>query len=472
MRSIFFKSFLLTAVLILISFLVLGVIFVGLASNLLAREREDQLGGTADIISQWRGGFYVNGDQLSVLPGFPETLGLLSEMADANIVMANASGRIVVCSDISCVHLGKTLPDEAMRSILAEQRLSSTVLTGLFSGERITVGRAIVSPSGRVGGYLLVSTAAQSHRNLIGGFTRIFLMVALAVMIFACLSAYWSSRRMTAPLRLMRLASRRFAQGDFTIRIPHGAAADEIDELSEAFNAMADALQKADGLRSEFIANVSHELKTPMTTISGFIDGVLDGTIPPDKSGEYLGAIRDEVRRLSRLVSSMLDIARLQAGQTVPAARPFDVVELVCQTLLSFEGAVEKRNLRVETELPDEPVIVQADPDAITQVVYNLLDNAVKYSFQGGRLWVSLGKRGGRLHVSVRNEGPAIPPEELPYVFERFHKADKSRGVDRASLGLGLYIVKTILGNMRESISVTSGDGVTEFAFTLSEGKR
>ncbi|MDR3207299.1 MAG: HAMP domain-containing histidine kinase [Oscillospiraceae bacterium] len=472
MRSIFFKSFLLTAALILVSFLALGVVFVGLASNLLAWEREEQLGGTADIIAQWRVGYYINGDQLSVLPGFPETLNMLGEMADANVFMANASGRIVVCSDINCAHLGKFLPDEAVRNILNDQRLSSTVLTGLFDDERVTVGRVLLSPSGRVGGYLLVSATAQSHRRLTEGFARIFFMVGMAVMIFACLSAYWSSRRMTAPLRLMRLASRRFAQGDFAIRIPHGASADEIDELSESFNAMADALQKADELRSEFIANVSHELKTPMTTISGFIDGVLDGTIPPDKSEEYLGAIRDEVRRLSRLVSSMLGIARLQAGQTVPIRRTFDIVDLVCRTLLSFEGAVEKRGLRVETELPGEPVIVQADPDAITQVVYNLLDNAVKYSRERGCLWVSLIKRGGKLHVSVKNEGPTIPPDELPYVFERFHKADKSRGVDRASLGLGLYIVKTILGNMRESITVTSEDGVTEFSFTLSESKR
>ncbi len=470
MKSIFFKSFLMTALLILLSFLVLGVFFVGLATNFISSERERQLNIHADALTQ-AGGFYVMGNALYIDPRFGATFNLIGTLADATIIMVNSSGRIVACSEPNCAHLGKMLPADVTQSILSGNTIPSRGLVGLFDDERTSVGRVIAGRNGAVGGYFVLSASAAGQNRLTGGFVRIFMFVALAVMLFACLSAYWASRRMTKPLRLMSIASQRFAQGDFSIRVPvQKKATDEIEELAVAFNAMADALQKAEELRSGFIANVSHELKTPMTTISGFIDGILDGTIPQDKSTEYLRSIRSEVLRLSRLVVSMLNMARLQAGQTA-APRPFDITELLRRTLLSFENAIEKSEIVVVAELPDDAVMVRSDPDAITQVVYNLLDNAIKYGRQGGKLWLSLYKRGGKLLVSVRNEGITIPREDLPYIFERFHKADKSRGVDKASLGLGLYIVKTILGNMKESITVTSANGVTEFVFTLTESK-
>ena len=465
MKSIFFRSFLLTATLIFLSFLILGVVFVSLATGYLADQRGKQLNVNADAIMQ---NMYFDGFRIWTESLAP--LNMVGTLADAVIFVTNTSGRIIATSESNSARMGETVPESVIQSVVNNTAIDAHALSGLFSDDRVTVGRIITSPRGVVGGYLLVSASAAGQGELLGGFTRLFLMAGLGVMLFSCLSAYWTSRRMTRPLYLMGQASRRFAQGDFDIRVPRGGTADEIDELAEAFNAMADALQKAEALRSGFIANVSHELKTPMTTIAGFIDGILDGTIPREKGTEYLTAIRSEVMRLSRLVSGMLGIARLQAGQT-PAPRPFDLVDLMCRTLLSFEGAIERRDMRVETELPEEPVIVLADPDAITQVMYNLLDNAIKYSREGGQLWLGLRKKGGKLHVSVRNEGD-IPAEDLPYVFERFHKADKSRGVDKTSLGLGLYIVKTILGNMRESITATSADGVTEFVFTLSEGKR
>ena len=481
MNSAFFRSFLLTATLIFLSFLTLGVLFVGLASNFLTEQQRGQLEHYADFVlglagwgvSDWA---YIGGNgepviepKLSLLPDFWNNMTWVSTLTDTTIFVADSTGKILICSDLR--YIGGAVSDDTLQSIQTSKVLGARALDGLIVGDRVSVGRTLGSPSGLVGGYLVVSATVAGQSSLLSGFTRLFLMAGLIVLLFSCVSAYLASRRMARPMQLMAHASRSFAQGEFDIRVPRGKSADEVDELAEAFNAMADALQKAEELRSGFIANVSHELKTPMTTIAGFIDGVLDGTIPAEKQTEYLTATRAEVIRLSRLVSNMLNIARLQAGQT-PAPRPFDIVELLCRTLLSFEGAIERKGIRVETHLPEEAVVVLADPDVITQVVYNLLDNAVKYGAESGRLWVALAKKGGKLHVSVRNEGPTIPPEDLPYVFERFHKADKSRGVDKASLGLGLYIVKTILGNMHESITATSKNNVTEFTFTLSENKR
>ena len=227
-------------------------------------------------------------------------------------------------------------------------------------------------------------------------------------------------------------------------------------------------LKKAEGIRSEFTANVSHELKTPMTTIAGFSDGILDGTIPPDKERAALQTISSETRRLSRLVRRMLDLSRLQSAENVTAQEQFDVSEVMLRVLVSLENKINARHLDVDTQLPDGPVLVWGDPDAITQVCYNLLDNAIKFSAEGSTMGLSITAKGGKAHVAVRNHGDTIPPDELAMIFDRFHKSDKSRSVDREGVGLGLYIVKTILNNHKENISVTSQDGVTEFVFTLT----
>ena len=481
MNSAFFRSFLLAAALILFSFLSLGLLFMSMAPDYLSEQRRTQLNGHADVIlsmnlhsvneySVPKNGSFSLEAHLSTLPEFFFFVNSVSELTDTTILLADSAGRVVISTNRLA---GDTIPEDTLQSMQNDSTLGVRALGDLFPGDRVSVGRVIKSRSGLVGGYLVITATAASQNELLGGFMRLFWIAGVAVLLFSCISAYLVSRRMARPLQIMAQASRAFARGEFGIRAPQGKSSDEVDELAEAFNAMADALQKAEELRSGFVANVSHELKTPMTTIAGFIDGVLDGTIPKEKHKEYLTAIRSEVMRLSRLVSSMLNIARLQAGQA-PAHRQFDVVDLLCRTLLSFEAAIEKKSIQVETALPAEPVFVRSDPDAITQVVYNLLDNAIKYGSQGGKLWLTLRKKGGKLLISVRNEGPCIPPEDLPYIFERFHKADKSRGMDKASLGLGLYIVKTILGNMRESITAASSNGITTLTFTIatSENKR
>ena len=205
-----------------------------------------------------------------------------------------------------------------------------------------------------------------------------------------------------------------------------------------------------------------------MTTISGFAEGILDGTIPPDREREYLKVISSETKRLSRLVRKMLDLSRLQSTEYVTPQEQFDVSEVMLRVLVSLETKINGKHLDVDTQLPDDPVQVWGDPDAITQVCYNLLDNAIKFSYEESTLGITVTTRAGKAYVSVRNHGDTIPPDELPLVFDRFHKTDHSRSVDREGVGLGLYIVKTVLNNHHENITVTSADGVTEFTFTLT----
>ncbi len=297
----------------------------------------------------------------------------------------------------------------------------------------------------------------------------IFIFTALVVVFIASILSSVTSLHLTKPLKEMAEATRKFAHGDFEVRVNTDGRRDEIGELAASFNSMAESLAKSEARRSEFVANVSHELKTPMTTIAGFADGILDGTIPPERHEEALRTISAETRRLSRLVRRMLDLSRLQSTETVTAQEPFDICETMARILVSLETKINAKELDVNADFPEEPLMVWGDSDAITQVGYNLLDNAIKFSRSGGQLGVSVTSKGNKAYISVRDEGDTIPPEELPLIFDRFHKTDHSRSVDREGVGLGLYIVKTILNNHKEDITVTSQDGLTEFIFTLTK---
>ena len=243
---------------------------------------------------------------------------------------------------------------------------------------------------------------------------------------------------------------------------------DEMGALIDSFNKMADSLQNAENRRSEFIANVSHELRTPMTTIAGFADGILDGTIPKDQETKYLTSIRDETRRLSRLVRDMLDASQTRARAADPSKRTvFDLTELVLQTLLSFETRATQKNLDVDPQLPENHIMVIADKDAITRVIYNLLDNAVKFATPGSCLTLRLYRDAQKAYVSIKDIGETIPQDDLPFIFDRFHKSDRSRSLDKDGVGLGLYLVKSIINSHDEDIAVKSEDGATEFVFTL-----
>ena len=240
---------------------------------------------------------------------------------------------------------------------------------------------------------------------------------------------------------------------------------EELHPLLERIDRQNKEKAAIEQMRREFSANVSHELKTPMTTIAGYTDGILDGTIPPEKERQYLQIISDESRRLSRLVRRMLDISQIQNKEM--KKEEFDLCESARIALLSMEKKITDRGLDVDAEIPEDSVMVQGDRDLITQVIYNLLENAAKFATPGSQLYLGLAVNGEKAYVTVRNLGSTIPAEEIPLLFERFHKSDKSRSEDKDGYGLGLYVVKTILSQHKEKITVTSENGVTSFSFTV-----
>jgi signal transduction histidine kinase len=297
-------------------------------------------------------------------------------------------------------------------------------------------------------------------------------MTSLWVMLAAFIAVYFISDRIISPLHHMKSAVKEYAKGNFETQIVVRGN-DEISELSAAINNMAKSLHHLETMRNSFLANVSHDLRTPMTTIAGFIDGINSGAIPPEKHSYYLGIISTEVHRLSRLVTELLDISKLESGDRKFLPEPFDVSEMARLILISFEQKIDAKRLDVSFETDEDSVIAFADKDAVHQVLYNLCDNAIKFAYEGGAYRISIRRNEKqKILVSVYNEGVGIAKEDLPFVFDRFYKTDKSRGLDKSGVGLGLYICKTIIDAHSEQIFAESpNDNGSEFWFTLKEAE-
>lgn len=400
------------------------------------------------------------------------TISTIASSTSSHIFICDQDGVVLSCSDLVpyCPeHIGRQL-DRKTVSMLNENDSfdKPTSLGNFYADERVVVAKPITSSAGMLG-YVVVSSDSSSIVGAWKAFIGVLLAVMISVLLVAVLLSLAFSKKMAEPLDELSLAARKFALGDFSVRLRTPKHRDdELGTLFESFNLMADSLEKSERNRQEFIANVSHELRTPMTTIAGFADGLLDGTIPREQEEKYLTKISDETRRLSRLVRNMLDLSHAESKAVDKSKRvSFDLSELLLLTLLSFESRAKAKNLDVDLQLPEDPITVFAERDSITQVLYNLTDNAIKFAEPESTIAIRLYKKGSKAYISVKDKGETIPPDDIPYIFDRFHKSDRSRSMDKDGVGLGLFLVKKIINAHDEDIAVTSRDGVTEFVFTL-----
>ncbi|QAT48410.1 HAMP domain-containing histidine kinase [Caproiciproducens sp. NJN-50] len=453
MQKTLFKKYLrITSLVILISFFLLSfVLLIAISSywktenqNLLRKNAESVARIAADsVITVNRNEYQVDGVRMQTF------ILAFAENIDADIFVTKLNGQTLLAAYGSGGNVDSTkrVSSEIMQKALSGGYSEQGTMNGFYNQKYYIVGVPIsVTVSGtpvQIGAVF----AAYSVKSF-----NAFRLDVLKMIIFAALAAFaisfcviWLfSYKLVQPLRNMAAAARCFGEGNFSVRVPV-ASQDEIGQLSVAFNNMADSLASVEHVRRDFIANVSHELKTPMTTIAGFIDGILDGTIPPEKQNQYLRIVSQEVKRLSRLVRTMLDLSRIDSGELRLRPARFDLMGTVLSAMLSFEKAIEDKKIEVRGLENAESLFVDGDPDMIHQVVYNLIDNAVKFTNEGGYIEIGIRQETDRTTVSVENSGDGISPDELPMVFERFYKTDKSRSQDKKGMGLGLYIVKTII---------------------------
>ena len=474
-QGLYWRQLFVTAGMVMLTLFLLGTSFFSLSYNYARSQQSDELLDRAEIMSRLsvdylESGRYLNIEDLRNDPGFQQLASFGATVSDVQFMICNTEGHVLLSTDENLSGKVVTMPEGMTREILEEGSTSGRDdLDGLYEQKRMVVGVPVVNrDTDRTVGVVYAVSLSTSADTMWQGFVGLFFMTAFVVLMIAFMASSITAMRQVQPIREMVQATRQYAEGDFDVRMKDYGQRDEMGELAASFNNMAESLQQTERQRREFIANISHELKTPMTTIAGYTDGILDGTIPPENERQYLQIISDESRRLSRLVRRMLDVSQLQVMDPLKSGSHFDICESMRRVLISMEKKITDRHLDVDADIPEEPILVRGDNDMITQVIYNLLENATKFAREGTTLYLGVTTIDGKARVTVRNLGDTIPAEELPLLFERFHKSDKSRSEDKDGVGLGLYIVKTILEQHKEKINVTSENGVTTFAFSLS----
>ena len=472
MKTTFSRTFSTTIMILFLALILVGTSFQALVEDYLTDSAVADLQQNSDAIANLASAYYSEGSILN--RDFMVNLDVASRVSGADTIIFSADGRVLLCSEVltGCSHQGLRLNENYLTRVLENDGdVATGTVPQLYEEPRFVVASVIRDyVTHEALGIVVVSRPTYDTSVIMSKISNIFLMVSMLVMALSFVIMLITVKRQSDPLKQMAGIARSFGHGDLDARVKLTRDyPEEVEDLALAFNNMAQELQKSEYQRKEFVANVSHELKTPMTTISGYVDGILDGTIPAERSRYYLQIVSDETKRLSRLVRSMLDISRLQDQSGIPDSKKvhFDMEEIVGQVLITFEKKITDKHLDVDVEMPEHPVFTFASQDMVTQVVYNLIDNAVKFCPEGGTLGLKIKSGGNKIYISVSNEGETIPPEELPLVFDRFHKTDKSRSQNRDGWGLGLYIVKTIVCSHGENISVSSRDGKTEFTFTM-----
>ena len=457
--------------------MVLGIVLMGasewvLFKNYFAKDRYetlDQVVGVTQRTAQYlvQQAELPEGDELDALSTKLEIIG---ESAEAYLFFTDNDGRVMIASSPDKLE-SLTVPEEMMEKIDASDADYYHVfgtLGGMLDGKSYITVSEMRNEHGQPSGYLFLCSSGEQLTQFKQQFWSNFLLSACVMLLCASILTKILMRQLTDPLQKVTDAAQRFGGGDLSVRVEGVEGEGEAADLARTFNRMADNIQMNDNSRGQFMGNIAHELRTPMTTIKGFIDGILDGTIPPDMQNHYLQLVSEETGRLARLIQNMLDLSKLESGEYQVNARMFNIWETLTGVALSAEQRINDGIIDIDGLTMDEKVLVYADPDLIHQVAYNLLDNAIKFTPAGGTIRFGVERLGPEVEVSIWNSGQGISPEALPYVFQRFYKEDQSRGLHARGAGLGLNICKVLVNLSGGQIRVESKQGEwCRFVFTL-----
>ena len=464
---IFGKQLLLYLSTLVISFVFLGLVLTQAISGYLTDQRMASLTDSAQRVARSVESFYV-----SVFVYGDINLNPLRHQID-NINALLGASVVIVNVDLTVLQFGPTdgtnlPPDEYLKAILEGETIA---LSGSFhptnpepqliAGHPITIGNNII-------GAALVSISMAELEDAIAGMYRITLISLFVAVLLGSALIYLSSQAITRPLRQMNEAAGIIAGGVFEKRIPVKAK-DEVGQLATQFNIMAESLHNQEKIRRSFIANLSHDIRSPLTSILGFMKAIQDGTVPPERQPYYMGIVLDETERLIKLSNDLLDIHRIQDTPLEMNITAFDINELIRKTIMGFEQRATQKQITVTSRFAHATDMVLADEDKIRRCLYNLLDNAVKFTPDVGTIIVETTVIGKKVLVSVTDNGRGMTAEEQKHVFDRFFKSDPSRNEDKLGSGLGLSIVKEFIRAHGEVISVESAPKKgSVFMFTLA----
>lgn len=458
---------------VLVTLLVLSFTLVGfLRANGIEQKQEllrEQARDVASMMSQ-RDATYLWSVTTNWDNVIRDKIRAIGESNDLSIWLVDRNGFVLSLSTDSDT-LAKRLKDEAvleqLHRVMSGEEIQVQGLFAELGGQIVTVGVPWADRFGDVGGAVLLHTDVSNLDVSFGAVGKQVIWAALAALVLGVALSYFITRSLTRPITKISRAVGKFAKGELDSRVDISRR-DELGDLARAFNSMAEDLSQLEMLRRGFVANVSHELRSPMTSMQGYVQGMLDGTIPPEEHAKYLGVVLSETKRLNKLISELLDLSRIESGKFPLKYQKFDANELIARIMFQYEGRIEEKHISVDIDFRQQQCMVWADPDRISQVVVNLIDNAVKFLHDGGSLtvWTHIDEE--HAIVTIKDDGPGIAADDLPYIFDRFYKADKAHS--GRGTGLGLSIVKKILEQHGQDIRCNSTPGHgTAFIFTLAK---
>lgn len=453
---------------------ILAVILVTLAIALslwlkgyFLKQEQDEFDKQAVIVSS-AAIEYLNTQDSADLEKLDGVLSLVGDSTNSEILVADRNGYAYSVSSNDSIKNKMTnigISDDDISKLKEGQTIKDGTLPKLTSSQTAYM-KPVIDEDNFSGVIVMIVSKNSIEPSIINAYKIVWICVLVAVILSGVIIRFVAKKLIINPLNDINIAAKKLAKGDVEKRV-EVKSKDEIGELADSFNIMAESLEKVDNNRRDFISNVSHELRSPITSIKGFISGILDGVIPRDKENYYLNIVHDEVNRLARLVNELLDISAMEAGKFKLNMSEIDINALIKLCLVNLEGKVAAKELNVEVVLVDKHQFVHGDMDRIIQVITNLIDNAIKYTEKDGNIKINTKVKANKVFVSVWNNGPKMTEEQIIHIWDRFYKSDKSR-TNKESTGLGLPIVRLILTQHGEDIWVKNVKEGVEFTFTLT----
>ena len=445
-------------------FVLVATFSASLISDRVERENAESLYSEASMISQTYASDLYN-NEITIESAYNQ-LHTLGTYLSASIWIVNPSGTVLLKStELTNISNPETITDFTP-SITEETYYTTGNFFGKFDKEMLTVFSPITS-NYKIQGYVVILKPVSDLNEQSNAYLTIMYISMVLLILLSLIILLFFTEMFYIPLKKIIYATEQYASGNMHYEFSVDSS-DEMGYLAATLSYMANEIAISEDVQKKFIANVSHDFRSPLTSIRGYLEAMQDGTIPPELYDKYLTILLNETSRLTKLTNSLLELNNLNLKGMVLDKTVFDMNSVIRNTVATFEGTCEKKQISISLILTDEEMNVIADMAKIQQVLYNLLDNAIKFSHNNSTITIETRIKKNKLFVSVKDTGIGIPKDSLNQVFDRFYKTDLSRGKDKKGTGLGLSITKEIIHAHEENINVISTEGVgTEFIFTL-----
>ncbi|MCI8597122.1 MAG: cell wall metabolism sensor histidine kinase WalK [Lachnospiraceae bacterium] len=466
-HSLYIKFILTYLIFGFLSFFVIATLSSQMTLNHLTKKKAETLYREANYIStNFVRSYYSKSLNTQSLSTIHSHFQALDTYLDASIWLLNADGTLLIDSDIGYFEEPSSVIDAFDLTDMGNQYYMTGDFYGMFEVEMLSVATPI-SYNFKTRGYVLIHTPMSNLYRERDSILNITYLTLIFIFVLSLLVLAVFTFTVYRPLMKITEAARQYAQGNFKYELSIYEE-DEIGELADTLNYMAHELGEMDEYQKKFVANISHDFRSPLTSIKGYLEAILDGTIPLEMLDKYLNIVLMETERLNKLTSGLLTLNSFDTKRSMLDITSFDINTVIKNTVSSFEGRCREHHISIELLFDTRQQLVSADIGKIQQVLYNLLDNAIKFSPDHSQITIETTLRHEKVFISVKDEGIGIPRDCMKRIWERFYKTDLSRGKDKRGTGLGLAIVKEIITSHGEHINAISTEGVgTEFIFTL-----